>query len=160
MLSPEIEEFSPSHARECCEIAKENWRHRLYKVYNQRIVSYFVNQYTPEKFIGSSRKGKIFVVKISNQVIGFVALKFLEKKSLEIARLFIRPEYQNQGIGSLLIRYLENKYRNIERIIVRSTQLQETVNFYKKNGFHIEREMERKINGEVLREYLMVKKVK
>ena len=160
MLSPEIEEFSPSHARECCEIAKENWTHRLSKVYNQRIVSYFVNQYTPEKFIGSSRKGKIFVARVSQKVIGFVAVKFPEKKTLEIARLFIRPEYQNQGIGSLLIRYLENKYRNIERIIVRSAQLQETVNFYKKNGFRIERELERKVNDEVLREYLMVKKVK
>lgn len=157
MLQPEIEEFLPFHAKECCEIARENWARRLSKIYNQKIVSYFVNQYTPEKFIDSSRKGKIFIAKVYNQVIGFVAVKLLEKKTLEIARLFVRPDYQNQGIGSSLIRYLENKYRDIERIIVKSAILQETVNFYKKNGFRIEKELERKVNGEVAMEYLMVK---
>lgn len=152
-----IQEFCDKDAEECCKIAIENWNKILSKVYNEKIVSHFIKQYTPEKFIKSSKKGKIFTAKINNNLAGFIAIKFNSKNIVEIGRLFVSINYQRKGIGSSLIKFFERNYPNIEKIIVKTANLPNTVSFYKKNGFRIEKKLLTDINNVKLKEYLMIK---
>lgn len=64
------------------------------------------------------------------------------EKRIHIANIAVKPEYRNKGYGSLLIKEIEkyayeNNYSGIDLMVTVSNE--NSVNFYKKNGFIEER---------------------
>lgn len=52
-----------------------------------------------------------FYAKLSEEIVGYMTLKYLTKHSVELHLAGVLPEYQHQGIGRQLFTYLEGKMK-------------------------------------------------
>ena len=89
----------------------------------------------------------VYVYEDNNEIKGFIGI--IEEY---IAGLFVSNQYQNEGIGSRLLEQCKKVY-SVLRLDVYAKNLK-AINFYKKNGFKIEKE---KVNDDTKEvEYSMV----
>lgn len=83
-------------------------------------------------------KGKIFMARYQNTIVGTVALKFVEKGLYEFTKMAVDDKYQGLKIGRALAEAaIENaKQENAEAIILYSnTALKNAIELYRKLGF-------------------------
>ncbi len=89
------------------------------------------------------RGEKTFVAVEDSHVLGFVTLKPVSDKALEILWLAVRRELRGKGIGTEMLRFVERwaEERNFEILVVKTSgdlsykPYDETRRFYEKNGF-------------------------
>ena len=82
--------------------------------------------------------GDFLIIEKENIMVGFGALKFIEKGLFEIKRMRICPQWQRHGLGKmLLVRLLETaKVKGAKRIVLDTTTLQVGAQrLYEKFGF-------------------------
>jgi len=68
-------------------------------------------------------KEKTFVAAEGEDVLGFVTVKPLNEKALEIIWMAVRREFRGRGIGTELLRFVEEwvKERGFELLVVKSS---------------------------------------
>ena len=84
-----------------------------------------------------------FISVEDSQVLGFVTLKLLNEKAVEILWMAVRRELRGKGIGTEMLRFVEEWARRegFELIVVKTsgdlsyTPYDETRRFYEENGF-------------------------
>jgi len=93
--------------------------------------------------LGSPELGHIFVIEISNKIVGMVTILYtfstaLNEKVGILEDMIIAPDHQNQGLGSALIDYalVFAKSQGLKRItlLTDSTNIK-AYRFYEKNNF-------------------------
>jgi N-acetylglutamate synthase-like GNAT family acetyltransferase len=75
-------------------------------------------------------------------VHGFICIKELSKKVIEIKHIATKKEWQNKGLGTALLNYIKKQYPKAESIEVKTLDesavyvpYNQTRAFYVKNGF-------------------------
>lgn len=84
-------------------------------------------------------EGRLYVAYCGGKAAGCIGLKPLNKKSGEVKRLYVRPEFQGQHIGSLLIQRIKEDAGEIGyRHLYLDTLpfLESAVRLYKRLGFY------------------------
>ncbi len=89
------------------------------------------------------REETTFVAVEGEEVFGFITIKPLNKKALEILWLAVGREHQGKGIGTKLLRFIEGwaKERGFELLVVKTSgdltykPYDETRRFYERRGF-------------------------
>lgn len=94
------------------------------------------------------------------EAVGFAGCStvYTDNKSLKLHKLYVLPDYQGKGAGKLLLNEVIRfaKTKNAERIELQVNKKNPAVDFYRKNGFAIYRELVLDIgNGYVMDDYLM-----
>ncbi|ASA78685.1 GNAT family N-acetyltransferase [Thermococcus sp. 5-4] len=89
------------------------------------------------------REEKTFVAVEGGEVLGFVAIKPLNEKAVEILWIAVRRELRGKGIGTKLLRFVEEwaRERGFELLVVKSSgdltykPYDATRGFYERRGF-------------------------
>ncbi|MBK6964973.1 MAG: GNAT family N-acetyltransferase [Bacteroidales bacterium] len=82
----------------------------------------------------------VVVCYIDHQPVGCGAFKEYDQKSVEIKRMFVRPEYRNQGLGLAILKELEKwaAESNFSAAILETGKKQpEAITLYQKAGYRI-----------------------
>lgn len=90
----------------------------------------------PERFLPP--KGRSFVAEINAAIAGMVFLKPAGEKTLEIKRLYVRPESRGTGLGRRLTEYALEAARDMgaTRAVLDSTKnLEDAIALYQAVGF-------------------------
>ena len=77
---------------------------------------------------------------IEEQPLGCGAFKIYNKDSVEIKRMFTKPETRGKGVATKILQELENWSRELgynSCILETGKDLIDAINFYKKNGYSI-----------------------
>ena len=88
------------------------------------------------------RREKTFVVE-GNEVLGFVTVKSLNRKALEILWMAVKRELRGKGVGTELLHFVEEwaRKRDFELLVVKTSgdlsykPYDETRRFYERRGF-------------------------
>ncbi|WP_237698674.1 GNAT family N-acetyltransferase [Pyrococcus yayanosii] len=88
-------------------------------------------------------KSEITFIALDKEVLGFITVKSLNEKVLEILWMAVRREHRGKGIGSKLLNFVEEwaKEHRFEVLLVKTSgdlsykPYDETRKFYEKNGF-------------------------
>ncbi|WP_297487625.1 GNAT family N-acetyltransferase [Thermococcus sp.] len=84
-----------------------------------------------------------FIAVENGRVLGFIAIKHLNEKALEILWMAVRREFRRKGIGTEMLHFTEEwaVKRGFEVLVVKTSgdlsykPYDETRRFYEKNGF-------------------------
>jgi putative acetyltransferase len=82
----------------------------------------------------------VVVCYIDHQPVGCGAFKEYDQNSVEIKRMFVRPEYRNQGLGLAILKELEKwaAESNFSAAILETGKKQpEAITLYQKAGYRI-----------------------
>ena len=88
-------------------------------------------------------KGERTFIAVDEEILGFITVKPLNEKALEILWMAVRRELRGKGIGTELLRFMENwaKEQNFELLVVKSSgdltykPYDVTRRFYERRGF-------------------------
>ena len=90
----------------------------------------------PKAYDGS---GGLFVIaEMEDMIIGMGAIRRVDRKTAELKRMRVLPEYQGQGLGTRLLKHLEGKAKELgyKRLILdTSLKLEAAVHLYEKYGY-------------------------
>ncbi len=95
------------------------------------------------KAIEKDLKSEITLIALDKEVLGFIIIKPLNKKALEILWMAVRREYHGEGIGTEMLEFVEGwaKERGFEVLVVKTSgdlsykPYDATRRFYERNGF-------------------------
>ena len=83
------------------------------------------------------KEKEIIIVKINNQIIGWLRFGFFWDFIPFISMLVINQEYRSKGVGKKLVQYWENEMKNKKNKLVMTSTLsnEEAQHFYRKLGY-------------------------
>ena len=91
----------------------------------------------PEEFI-LKQGGQILFMKHNGQIIGTVALKFVDDNTFELTKMAVDDKFQGLGAGKLLCNAAIKRAKNIgatSLILFSETSLAAAIHIYRKLGF-------------------------
>ena len=82
--------------------------------------------------------GRLFLVKVEDQIAGTISMRKIREDSGEIKRMFVRPNFRGRKLGNLMIEEVieiakENGY--LKLYLDTAQYMSSTVTLYKKFGF-------------------------
>jgi len=78
----------------------------------------------------------VYKIVDTEKIIGFCSIE-IDQEALEIAHMWILPEYMGKGLGKTLLTHVLNKHLGPELEILKVISDPNAVGFYKKFGFQI-----------------------
>lgn len=93
---------------------------------------------------------KVFICKIGKEVVGFCAIRTVERKSLELAGIIVREDQTGKGIGNSLIRIAKKEAvkSGFTTMLVKTEPINErALSFYRSVGFVEQERAIEKLNG-------------
>jgi len=132
-----IREFSEADAEELSRIILETLYVSNSRDYSKEILDKRAPKYSPHRLIEKAKTRYILVAEEKSKIIGTAQL---DKDNIKA--MFVHPSVQGRGIGKALVNCIEieARRRGIDKIIGDSSLT--AVNFYKKMGFKVGKELE------------------
>ncbi len=143
--------------------------HAIWPVTYSAIISEAQLQYMLQLFYSSETLSKLieedtqhFIISFENNTpIGFASFSCEEKEIPSIYKLhkiYVLPHKQGKGAGKALLDYVINELKNlnVSSLILNVNRHNSAIEFYKKAGFTIVKEVDNKIgNGYFMNDYVM-----
>ena len=116
--------------------------------------------YSTPLLLKQQREGhEFYILDTKGQDVAFMALEWTDEQSkLKINKLYVLPSFHGKGIGKKLIeKSIERaEFTGVKQIYLQVNKDNKAVEFYKKVGFHIEKEAIFDIgHGFVMDDYIM-----
>lgn len=92
-----------------------------------------------EELFGDFERMTFYVYKSTGRIVGVAALQIESEETGKLHWVYVLPEHQRKGIGTALVTHLERKARemDLKRMRLRTIEkADQSVNFYKKLGYH------------------------
>lgn len=157
-----IKELEIDELEIAVEIAKATWPSAYKDVISSEQIQYMLTKmYDLETLKQQKQVGHSFFVAFQgDQAVGFVAVqpKHPSSEQLKIHKLYIHPSFQGRGVGRILFsKALEIAQDNqLQRIVLNVNKRNKAVDFYKRIGFVVDREMVLEIgDGYVMDDFVM-----
>lgn len=83
--------------------------------------------------------GRLYIVKVENEVAGCIGLRKIDSENCEIKRLYVRPEFRGQKIANKLVEMIINDAKKIgykNMLLDTLPFLEGAIHLYKKFGFY------------------------
>jgi ribosomal protein S18 acetylase RimI-like enzyme len=104
-------------------------------------------------------KRKYYLVKIGSQEVGFFSfgLESSSQSMMRLGRIYILKETQGRGVGRKIIDFVENRIKdcNCDQIILNVHAENDAVEFYKKVGFKVLKNVTILIPPYIFHDYVM-----
>jgi ribosomal protein S18 acetylase RimI-like enzyme len=98
-----------------------------------------INAYLPTDYVHLAQTSPAFVADEAGEVIGFVALRFVDDSTVGIHFLYVRLDHTGRGIGRALVERLEDcvrkEYPQIQRMVLNTAVPRYNQAFYERLGF-------------------------
>ncbi|WP_210365414.1 GNAT family N-acetyltransferase [Bacillus sp. REN3] len=143
-------------------IAKTTWNATYEGIIPLEVQNNFVkSNYSDESMKQRIERSIVYVAEVEGKVIGFANYsKVRDGGKVELAAIYIYPEYQGKGIGNALIQQAIKELIGIKEIYINVEKDNKIgMNFYEAKGFEIVKESDSEFDGHILKQVRMVKKV-
>lgn len=107
-------------------------------------------------------KHQYFLVKLDGEAVGYTAYEanYKGEPNVMIHKAYLHPKVQRQGVGSKMFTFLESEAKRLNnthlrlRVFVKNIK---AINFYKKYGFYIDKDITVDIGAYLLYDHVMLK---
>jgi len=150
----QIKEANINDVRKISYLIKKNTDKVKENNYTNEQITVWKNYNSPAAIKKSLFERKIFCAFQNDKLVGTIGLE-----ENEVVGLYVSFNKRGQGIGRALLRHLEEyaNNRNIQELTLCATP--SALNFYKNNGYEVEKEVVVKISGVAFYETRMTKKI-
>jgi RimJ/RimL family protein N-acetyltransferase len=132
-------EFKDTDADFCYYIRSAAFTQKFQDEIGPVAVNAAVNSYMPVDYIQISKKMKIFIVEDKGEKIGFVSIKKIDDKTVEIPLIYFDLKYIGKGYGSETMRFVEEWIREnwlgVKKIFLDTIIPKYNGGFYNKIGY-------------------------
>ena len=143
-------------------IAKTSWHATYEGIIPLEVQNNFLKlNYSDESMKRRIEHSIVYVAEVEGEVVGFANYsKVRDGGKVELAAIYLHPEFQGRGIGTALIQQAVKELDGIKEIYINVEKGNKIgMNFYEAKGFEIVKESEEEFNGHILKQVRMVKKV-
>lgn len=92
----------------------------------------------PEKLLKAIEGSlKVWTLWDENLLVGLARVVGDGQTIIYLQDLLILKKYQGQGLGSKVLKVILDEYKDVRQFILLTDQVQENINFYKKNGLKL-----------------------
>ena len=135
-------------------VARVAWEHTYREIMQPRTRSMFLDEFYNYEALSKAltvRPGGVWVVAEQAMLLGFIqVVPMLDGNGLEIARLYVLPNYQRQGLGKLLLSAAMEKHPKAKWWALVERDDDKAVQFYRQQGFRKQRDLTLNLFGEEL----------
>jgi len=135
-------------------VARVAWEHTYREIMRPKTRSMFLDEFYNYEALSKAlavRPGGVWVATEGDLVVGFVqVVPMLDGTGLEIARLYVLPNYQRQGVGKLLLSAALESYPKTKWWALIERDDEKAVQFYRQQGFRKQRDLPLNLFGEEL----------
>jgi len=118
--------------------------------------------YSKDALLEQSQKGqRFFLVSEKEEEVGFIGLTLHADKSLKIDKLYLKEEFRGKGFGKLMMTFVEKegKKLNAKNLFLNVNRFNESILFYKKTGFEIDKTIDIPFGPFWLNDFIMCKPI-
>lgn len=157
-----IREMKKKDIRQVQDVAKQSWNATYTGIIPLDIQDRFLNAaYSNRNMKWRLKKSNFFVAEVDREIVGFANYSsVLKDGKVELAAIYLYPEYQGRGIGTAFLRVGIDKLgaREIHLNVEKNNQIGTT--FYQAKGFKVLSEFDDNFDGHTLKTLRMAWKVK
>ena len=143
-------------------ITKTSWHATYEGIIPLEIQNNFLKlNYSDESMKRRIEHSIVYVAEVEGEIVGFANYsKVRDGGKVELAAIYLHPEFQGRGIGTALIQQAVKELDGIKEIYINVEKGNKIgMNFYEAKGFEVVKESEEEFNGHILKQVRMVKKV-
>jgi ribosomal protein S18 acetylase RimI-like enzyme len=143
-------------------IAKTTWNATYEGIIPLEVQNNFLkSNYSDESMIQRIERSIVYVAEVEGKVVGFANYSTVrDGGKVELAAIYLYPEFQGKGIGTALIQQAVKELKGIKEIYINVEKDNKIgMNFYEAKGFEIVKESDLEFDGHILKQVRMVKKV-
>lgn len=143
-------------------IAKTTWNATYEGIIPLKVQNNFLkSNYSDESMKQRIERSIVYVAEVEGKVVGFANYSTVrDGGKVELAAIYLYPEFQGKGIGTALIQRAVKKLIGIKEIYINVEKDNKIgMNFYEAKGFEIVKESDLEFDGHILKQVRMVKKV-
>jgi len=162
-----IRQATPNDCKLIYELAVPSWKVAYSEILSHEQMEYMLEMmYSEELLTRQMREGHIFYIVLCDGVpSGFISFHPQDENLYILEKLYVLPHLHGTGAGHFLVGKAEEHIRNLhpnKQILfeLNVNRNNKAVGFYKRLGFHIDREVDEDIgNGFYKNDYIMRKTV-
>ncbi|WP_041964325.1 GNAT family N-acetyltransferase [Mesobacillus selenatarsenatis] len=143
-------------------IAKTTWNATYEGIIPLEVQSNFLkSNYSDESMIQRIERSIVYVAEFEGEVVGFANYSTVrDGGKVELAAIYLYPEFQGKGIGTALIQQAVKELKGIKEIYINVEKDNKIgLNFYEAKGFELVKESDLEFDGHILKQVRMVKRV-
>lgn len=143
-------------------IAKTTWNATYEGIIPLDVQNNFLkSNYSDESMIVRIERSIVYVAEVEGKVVGFANYSTVRVGGkVELAAIYLYPEFQGKGIGTALIQQAVKELKGLKEIYINVEKDNKNgMNFYKAKGFEVIKEADVEFDGHILKQVRMVKKV-
>lgn len=143
-------------------IAKTTWNATYEGIIPLEVQNNFLkSNYSDKSMIQRIERSIVYVAEVEGKVVGFANYSTVrDGGKVELAAIYLYPEFQGKGIGTALIHQAVKELKGIKEIFINVEKDNKIgMNFYEAKGFEIVNESDLEFDGHILKKVRMVKKV-
>ena len=163
----DIRQSTPNDCGLIYELALPTWKATYSEILSESQMSYMLEMmYSEESLKRQMQEGHIFLIALlDGDPVGYISFHPQDNDLYILEKLYVLPHVQGTGTGRYLVEKAEEYIRNrhpgqqflFELNVNRNNK---AVEFYKRTGFHIDREVDEDIgNGFYKNDYIMQKRL-
>jgi ribosomal protein S18 acetylase RimI-like enzyme len=136
------------------DVAWKTWHATYAEIIPLQIQDKFLESAYSNKMMKSRlRKTHVFVAEVDRKVVGFANYSPVSNEgNLELAALYLYPDYQGRGIGTALLNAGIKQLTNVKKVtlsVEKNNQIGAA--FYKAKGFAVTEEYDDDLSGHMLK---------
>jgi len=143
-------------------IAKTTWNATYEGIIPLEVQNNFLKlHYSDESMKQRIERSIVYVAEVEDKVVGFANYSTVrDGGKVELAAIYLYPEYQGKGIGTRLLQEAVKELNGIKEIYINVEKENKIgMTFYEAKGFEILNDSDVEFDGHILKQVRMVKKV-
>lgn len=143
-------------------IAKITWNATYEGIIPLEVQNNFLKSaYNDERMKQRLERSILYVAEVDDKVVGFANYSPVrDNGNVELAAIYLYPEYQGKGIGTALLQKAINELEGTKEIYINVEKDNKIgMTFYEAKGFEIVNEFDDEFDGHIFRTVRMVKKI-
>jgi len=143
------------------DIAKTTWNATYEGIIPTEIQNNFLlKNYSDESMKQRIERSIVYVAEVEGEVVGFANYSTVrDGGKVELAAIYLYPEFQGKGIGTALLDQAVKQLEGIKEIYINVEKENKIgMNFYEAKGFEVVKESESEFDGHIMKQVRMVKK--
>lgn len=161
-MNMNIRKMHEEDTKQVQNIAKKTWNATYKNIIPIEVQNNFLESaYNDDKMKQRLELSLLYVAEVEGEVVGFANYSQVrDGGKVELAAIYLYPEFQGQGIGTALLQQAIKEIEGTKEIYINVEKDNKIgMTFYKAKGFEIVKEFDDVFDGHILKTVRMVMKI-